>query len=98
MNKLYSSPEIAASLNLGINDFHDNLTSLKVQYRTDCEYVLNGEYSNCGYVEYILIVLDNGNVIYDRKWTQIGREFIVNLVSNLEFSGVANHININGVV
>jgi len=48
-------------------------------------------------VEYVIIVLDNGNVIYDRKWTQAGKDFVFNLIRNLEFSKKVNNTNVNGV-
>jgi hypothetical protein len=44
--------------------------------------VLYSNYANLGYEEIKQEVLDNGKVIYHRKWTQEGRNFIINTVKN----------------
>lgn len=40
------------------------------------------KYSDLGYEEVKQEVLDNGKVVYHRKITQLGRDFIINLFNN----------------
>ena len=42
-------------------------------------WVFYSDYSNLGYEDIKQEVLDNGHVIYHRKITQMGREFILGL-------------------
>ena len=42
--------------------------------------VMYSDYSNLGYEEIKQEVLDNGTVVYHRRITQAGREFIINLI------------------
>ena len=41
--------------------------------------MLYSRYADQGYAEIKQTVLDNGKIIYDRRWTQIGREFLLKL-------------------
>ncbi len=81
VNKLYTTSEIAKELNLkSANELNKLLNELKVQYKVNGTWVLYSKYSNLGYESIKQNVLDNGKVIFDRKWTQIGREFILKLI------------------
>ncbi len=81
VNKLYTTSEIAKELNLkSANELNKLLNELKVQYKVNGTWVLYSKYSNLGYESIKQNILDNGKVIFDRKWTQIGREFILKLI------------------
>ncbi|MGO4953020.1 phage antirepressor KilAC domain-containing protein [Paenibacillus sp. DRB1-1] len=75
VNKTYTATEIAKELGfksaIALN--HD-LGNRKIQFRqNDCRY------ADCGYVEIKQEVLDNGKVIYHRRFTQLGREWLVKI-------------------
>lgn len=79
-NKLYTTSEIAKELGLSsatkLNNF---LSDKKIQYKQNKTWLLYSKYSECGYVSIKQDILDNGHIIYDRKWTGKGRDFILNL-------------------
>lgn len=83
INKSYTSTEIAKECGFSsataLNKF---LNSKKIQYKINNTWVLYSDYQTKGLDKIKEDVLDNGKVIYHRKWTQIGREFILNLVNN----------------
>ncbi len=80
VNKLYTSSEIAKELNMrSANEFNKILSDLKIQYKVNNTWVLTAKYSNLGYESIKQNVLDNGKVVYDRKFTQLGRDFILEL-------------------
>lgn len=82
VNKLYTSTEIAKELNLkSAAELNNKLKDLGVQYKQNDTWVLYSKYSNLGYVEIKQNVLDNGRVVYDRKWSQLGRKFLLELFS-----------------
>jgi phage antirepressor YoqD-like protein len=82
VNKTYVSTEIAKDLNFksafALNKY---LHDMKIQYRQNDTWVLYSKYADCGYVQIKQEVLDNGRVIYHRRWTQLGREFLINLLN-----------------
>ncbi|WP_346879330.1 phage antirepressor KilAC domain-containing protein [Clostridium sp. UBA7791] len=79
-NKLYTTSEIAKELGLSSATKLNNLLSdKKIQYKQNRTWLLYSKYSECGYVSIKQDVLDNGHIIYDRKWTGKGRDFILNL-------------------
>lgn len=83
VNKTYTMTEIAKELNMKsaiqLNKF---LAEKKIQYQVNNTWVMYSQYSNLGYEEIKQEVLDSGKVIYHRRITQIGREFILNLFQN----------------
>ena len=80
VNKTYTMTEIAKELNLkSATELNKILADMKIQYKVNGTWVLYSEYSNLGYEEIKQEVLDNGKVIYHRKITQLGREFIIDL-------------------
>lgn len=80
VNKTYTMTEIAKELNLkSAVELNKMLAVKKVQYKINGTWVFYSDYSNCGYEDIKQEVLDNGKVIYHRKITQIGREFIIGL-------------------
>ncbi|NFR85714.1 hypothetical protein FDE85_02725 [Clostridium botulinum] len=80
--KLYTTSEIAKELGLrSATQLNNLLAEKKVQYKQNKTWLLYSKYAECGYVSIKQDVLDNGHIIYDRKWTGSGREFILNLLS-----------------
>ena len=79
-NKLYTTSEIAKELGLSSATKLNNLLSeKKIQYKQNKTWLLYSKYSELGLVSINQEVLDNGKIIYDRKWTGKGRDFILNL-------------------
>lgn len=79
-NKLYTTSEIAKELGLSSATKLNNLLSeKKIQYKQNKTWLLYSKYSELGLVSIKQDVLDSGKIIYDRKWTGKGRDFILNL-------------------
>ena len=79
-NKLYTTSEIAKELGLkSANKLNQLLAEKKIQYKQNKTWLLYSKYADCGYVSIKQDILDNGHIIYDRKWTGKGRDFILNL-------------------
>lgn len=82
VNKTYTVTEIAKELGLkSAIELNKILADLHIQYKINNTWVMYSDYSNLGYEEIKQEVLDNGTVVYHRRITQIGREFIVNLIN-----------------
>jgi prophage antirepressor-like protein len=82
VNKTYTTTEIAKEIGMTSgNQLNNILCSLRVQYKQNKTYVLYSNYAGNGYDDIKQEVLDSGHVIYHRKWTQLGRAFILNLLS-----------------
>ena len=80
VNKTYTMTEIAKELNLkSAVALNKILAEKKIQYKVNGTWVFYSDYSNMGYEDIKQEVLDNGKVIYHRKITQMGREFILSL-------------------
>ena len=60
---------------------------MHIQYKVNDTWVMYSDYSHLGYEEIKQEVLDNGKVVYHRRITQLGREFIISKVR--EFQKVA---------
>lgn len=83
VNKTYTMTEIAKELNMkSAIQLNRLLSEKKIQYQVNNTWVMYSQYSNLGYEEIKQEVLDSGKVIYHRRITQIGREFILNLFQN----------------
>lgn len=79
-NKLYTTSEIAKELGLkSANKLNQLLAEKKIQYKQNKTWLLYSKYADCGYVSIKQDILDGGHIIYDRKWTGKGRDFILNL-------------------
>ena len=79
-NKLYTTSEIAKELGLrSATQLNNLLAEKKIQYKQNRTWLLYSRYSELGLVSIKQVILDNGNIIYDRKWTGKGRDFILNL-------------------
>ena len=84
VNKTYTMTEIAKELNLkSAIQLNNILSDKKIQFKQNGTWILYSKYSSCGYEELKQEVLDNGKVIYHRKITQLGRDFILNLVGGI---------------
>lgn len=80
VNKTYTMTEIAKELNMkSAIELNNKLSEMKIQFKTNKTWVFYSKYSNLGYEEIKQEILDNGSVVYHRKITQIGRNFIINL-------------------
>jgi prophage antirepressor-like protein len=76
--KLYTATEIAKELGLSsAKKLNDMLSRDKIQFKQNGTWILYSNYSDLGYVHIKQEVLDNGKIIYHRKWTQEGRKFIL---------------------
>ena len=83
--KGYTITEIAKELNMkSANELNKKLAEMKVQYKSNGTWVMYSKYSKKGYEIIKQEVTDNGAVIYHRKITQAGREFILNLFKGAE--------------
>ena len=79
-NKLYTTSEIAKELGLkSATKLNGLLAEKKIQYKQNKTWLLYSRYADCGYVSIKQDILDSGHIIYDRKWTGKGRDFILNL-------------------
>ena len=80
VNKAYTITEIAKELGLkSAMQLNRILTEKKIQYQVNGTWLMYSDYSDCGYEEIKQEVLDSGKVIYHRRITQMGREFILGL-------------------
>ena len=80
VNKTYTMTEIAKELNMtSAKKLNEILRDKKIQYKVNDTWVFYSQYSNLGYEDIKQEVLDNGKVVYHRKITQMGREFILGL-------------------
>ena len=81
VNKTYTMTEIAKELNMrSASSLNRKLSDMKIQFKQNGTWVLYSKYSSCGYEEIKQEVLDSGHVVYHRKITQRGREFILNIL------------------
>lgn len=80
VNKTYTITEIAKELGLkSAMQLNRILSEKKIQYQVNGTWLMYSNYSNCGYEEIKQEVLDSGKVIYHRRITQMGQEFILGL-------------------
>lgn len=80
VNKTYTATEIAKELGFkSAIALNKDLQNKKIQFQQNGTWVFYSKYSDKGYVEIKQDVLDNGKVIYHRRFTQMGREFLLKL-------------------
>ncbi|KTS81308.1 hypothetical protein NS115_16235 [Paenibacillus jamilae] len=91
VNKTYTATEIAKELGfksaIALN--HD-LGNRKIQFRQNDTWLLYSRYADCGYVEIKQEVLDNGKVIYHRRFTQLGREWLLKIYNKEQLKASVN--------
>ena len=83
VNKTYTVTEIAKELGLrSATQLNKILAEKKIQYSLNGSWVMFSKYSELGYEDIKLLVMVSGKVIYHRRITQMGREFILSLFQN----------------
>lgn len=83
VNKTYTATEVAKELGLkSAQELNKVLHKMGIQFKQGSTWVMYSKYADKGYTEIKQKVLDNGTIVYDRHFTQMGREFILNLLSN----------------
>lgn len=86
-NKLYTTTEIAKELGFrSATALNKELEKNKIQYKVNRTWVLTASYSERGYVSIKQNVLENGKVVYDRKWTETGRQFLLDIFQKKEIA------------
>lgn len=82
-NKLYTATEIAKELGFkSATALNKELEARKIQYKMNGTWVLSARYLEAGYTSIKQNELENGTIIYDRKWTGLGRDFLIDLFNN----------------
>lgn len=77
-SKLYTSSEIAKELGFkSAIELNKKLNEDGIQYKQNNTWLLYSKYSSRGFVSIKQDILDSGRIIYDRKWTGIGRDFLI---------------------
>lgn len=80
VNKTYTATEIAKELGFkSAIALNKDLQSRKIQYYQNGTWILYSKYADKGYVDIKQEVLDNGRVVYHRRFTQLGREFLLKI-------------------
>lgn len=76
--KTYTTTEIAKELGMAsAKALNKDLAAKGIQYKQNGTWVLYSRYSCMGYTDIKQTVLDNGHIVYDRKWTDAGRDFLL---------------------
>jgi len=79
--KTYTASEIAKELGLkSAIQLNQILESKKIQYKQNGTWLLFSEYADKNYTRTKQEVLENGRIIYDRRWTGTGRDFLLELL------------------
>lgn len=79
-NKTYTATEIAKELGFkSATALNKDLCDKGIQYKVNNTYVLYSDYATLGYVSIKQQILDSGKEVYNRHFTQEGRDFILNL-------------------
>ena len=82
-DRTYTSTEIAKELGFkSANQLNKALEEMKIQYKINDTWVLSAKYADKGFGSIKQVTLANGKVVYDRRWTQKGREFLLELFKN----------------
>lgn len=85
VSKTYTAGEIAKELGMrSAQELNQALEDKGIQYKQNGTWLPTADNSTCGYFEIKQQELESGKVIYDRRITQLGRDFIVNLFKDGE--------------
>lgn len=77
--KLYTTTEISKELGFkSAKAFNEFLKEKKIQYKVNNTWVLAARFSEMGYTEIKQTELDTGKIVYNRKWTGTGRDWLIN--------------------
>ena len=83
VQKVYTTTELAKELGFkSAIALNTELSKNKIQFKQNSTWVLYSKYADLGYTDIKQTVLDTGRIVYDRKWTQSGRDFVVTLFCN----------------
>lgn len=78
-SKTYTTTEIAKELGFkSANALNNDLESKKLQYKMNGTWVLAAKFSENGFVSIKQNELKDGKIIYYRRWTGKGRDWLVN--------------------
>lgn len=81
-DKTYLASEIAKELGLSsASELNMILKNKGIQYKANKTWLLYSQYSKLGYISNKNEILDNGKMVYNRRFTGIGREFILGLMN-----------------
>ena len=87
--KLYTSTEIAKEMGLkSAIKLNNILAEKKIQFKQNGTWIMYSKYADKGYVSIKQIVLDSGVIVYDRRFTGLGRDFILSLLNTKELNSV----------
>lgn len=79
-NNTYTATELAKELGFkSATILNQKLSDMKIQYKVNNSWVFYSKYADMGYTSIKQHILENGKEIYDRKFTQTGRDFILKL-------------------
>ncbi len=82
-SKLYTTSEIAKELGMkSAIALNKILERDRIQYKCNSTWLLYSKYADCGLVSIKQDVLDNGRIVYNRRWTGVGRDLILSMYSN----------------
>lgn len=85
VKKTYTATEIAKELGMrSANELNKWLESEGIQYKVNDTWLPKADYAECGYFSIKQDVLDSGQVIYHRRITQLGRDFLLNLKKGIK--------------
>ena len=80
VSKTYTAGEIAKELGMrSAQELNQALADKGIQYKQNGTWLPTADNSSCGYFEIKQQELESGKVIFDRRITQTGREFILSL-------------------
>lgn len=83
-SKVYTTGELAKELNIkSAMKLNKLLEEHKIQYCANKTWLLYSKYADKGYTDIKQTELDNGKIVYDRRWTGLGRDFLIDLVPKL---------------
>ena len=78
--KTYTATEIAKELGFkSAIALNKDLCAKGVQFKNNKTFVLYSKYADLGYTSIKQEILDNGHEVYNRRFTQEGRDFILSL-------------------
>jgi len=78
VTKTYTASEIAKEIGFrSAQELNQAMADFKIQYKQNGTWLPCAQYSDRGLFEIKQQELDNGKVIYDRRITQLGREFLL---------------------
>lgn len=84
-NNTYTATELAKELGLkSATILNQKLSDMKIQYKINNSWVFYSKYADMGYTSIKQHILENGKEIYDRRFTQTGRDFILKLFAEEE--------------